>query len=265
MSHIDRSTGFQRRRVGRGINTQFQQGSAPIANPPDVNQFKFAQPTDGFTNADLGGGAFGLPQFGDLPSGGDANDRIEQGKLGTALLAREVPFALARLGGQFQQGILTPGELEGGRRGAARESALRRGATARGLRRKLGRRLGSRSGNVNQLIENANAANFGNLEQQNFQAFFQNLLQGRIAGAGLLQQAGQGARAEERLIQDVMLGRRDLDQRDDGGGSIIGDVLGIAGGVGGAIFGGVPGAIAGSQIGSSVGSGFSGNRPRGGT
>lgn len=183
-----------------------------------------------------------------------------------------IPQELLGLGrGFISEGLIPQQELGGLISSSAREAAFRRRGLARGLRRRQGRRLGSRSSTIDQLVANrVFAPSFAGFEAGTRDLFARNRFGGRTAGVGALQGSFNqffSNRARRDALRLAEQRRQDeLDAQSGGLGGIIGAGLPLVGDIASIAFGGPAGAasVAGRRLGSNssdyIGLGSPGSR-----
>ena len=165
-----------------------------------------------------------------------------------------IPLRLQGLSEEFlSEGLIPQAELGGIVSSSARESAFRRRALGRGLRRRQGRRLGSRSSTIDQLVANrVFAPSFAGFEAGTRDLFARNRFGGRTAGINTLSTSFNQFfqnRARRDSLELARQQRQDfLDSQSGGLGGLVGGALPIIGD----IFGGPAGGAAGGAAGQTA-------------
>ncbi len=162
-----------------------------------------------------------------------------------ALLRRLPPKLLEQFVKLAESGLFGEGGIEQLFRSLSRQGSLERNRLSRGLKQgSLGRRLGPRSGAIDNLIANkVFAPSFAGGEAAKRNLLVQNQ-QSKLGGL-------QGIGDLLGFFQNQFALDEDIEQRNQGPGVL--DFVGPALQIGGAIFGGPAGAAAGSAVGSAIG------------
>lgn len=164
------------------------------------------------------------------------------------LLKRLPQSLLQQFSELAESGIFGEGGVEALLQSVNQQAGFQRAQLGRGLRSTLGRRLGPRSGGIDNLIANrVFAPSFAGAAQQRGNLFAQNQ-QSKLGGL-------QGIQDLLRFFQSQVGLQEELDVSRQGPGFL--DFVQPLATIGGGIFGGPAGAAAGSAVGGGL------NNPRG--